>query len=340
MEAVILALWLGRANLTLGALQWRWAGIAGGAEAASVVAVGALYRPLLRAGGIPMSRSRSVALGAAASAITATAPGGAAVASAYVYRQLRRTGGTPVLSGWSVAVADVLSIVAFGVIAGTAAALQSANSIVAAVRVAGIGLGIALALIGAAIVLVHHAKPLMRVLQIVCRRLPGARARESRCAPADFDKAINQISAICPGWRDFFVAFSLALLNWAADLACFVLSLHAVGIDSVGIGTAAAAYSAGLATTSLSLLPGGIGTVEAAMLLVLRHAGVASAHAIAGIVTYRVVAYAFVAGVGWAVWGALRRGPSQPLTSEGRARPLRLRARAARPVPQQLDDIA
>jgi hypothetical protein len=287
-----------------------------------------------------MSRSRSIAVGAASSAITATAPGGAAVASAYVYRQLRRTGGTPVLSGWSVAVADVLSIVAFAVIAGTAAALQSANSIVAAVQVAAIGLGIALALICAAVALVHHAESLMLAVQALCRRLSGVGSRERRCAPGDFDKAIDQFTAVRPGWRDFSVAFSLALLNWAADLACFVLSLHAVGIDRVGIGAAGAAYSAGLATTSLSLLPGGIGTVEAGMLLVLRNAGVASSHAVAGIVMYRVVAYALVAGVGWSVWAAVRRGPSRSVTAEGPVPKLRLRMRAAPAVQEHRDDMA
>jgi uncharacterized membrane protein YbhN (UPF0104 family) len=307
VEIGILAVWLSRADLTLGEFNWGWIAVAVGAEAVSVAAVGAVYRPLLRSGGLPITRARSVALGAASSAMTATAPGGTAVASTFLYRQLRRAGGTRALAGWSVAVADALSIVGFGVIAGTAAAVQSADSMAAAARTAGIGLGIALAVIGAAVVTLHHTKPLVRLLRAVCRRLPGG--RDERCATVNIDAAVNQFTAIRPRWQDLARALVLASLTWAADLMCFLLSLHAVGISGVGIGSAAAAYGAGLATTSLTLLPGGVGTVEAGMLLGLTHAGVAGSRAIAGIATYRVVAYILVAGVGWAVWATLRRRP-------------------------------
>src|SRR4051812_27176805 len=165
LELAILGPWLARADLGPGDVHWQWVGFAIGVEAVSVVALGALYRPLLRAGGLPMSRGRSAALGAAASAITATVPGGPAVASGYLYRQFRRIGGSPALSGWSVAVAGALSIAGFGVVASTAAAMQSADSLSAAARAAGIGLAIAALLILAAIVLLHNAKPFLRLLQ-------------------------------------------------------------------------------------------------------------------------------------------------------------------------------
>jgi hypothetical protein len=240
------------------------------------------------------------------------------MASGYLYRQFRRDGGSPALSGWSVGVAGALSIAGFAVVAGTTAATQAADSFVTALGAAAVGLGIGLGLIAAAVALLHHATPLLRILQAVCERLPGARTRADRCASADIDHAVEQFTAIRPGWRHWTLAFSFAVLTWAADLACFVLSLRAVGINTVGIGAAAAAYGAGLATTSLSLLPGGLGTVETGMMLGLNQAGIATSRAIAGIVTYRLVAYVLVAGIGWAVWGALRRrqprlSPAQPL---------------------------
>jgi hypothetical protein len=190
--------------------------------------------------------------------------------------------------------------------------MQSADSAAAAATAAAVGLGIALLLVGAAVTLLHHARPLVRLLQAACRRLPGARAREDRCATADLDRTVDQFTAIHPSWVHLSRALSLAIFTWAADLACFVLSLHAVGIGTVGVGSAAAAYSAGLATTSLSLLPGGIGTVETGMMIGLSHAGIAGSRAVAGIVTYRLVAYVLVAGFGWAVYAALRRGQPAP----------------------------
>jgi uncharacterized membrane protein YbhN (UPF0104 family) len=112
----------------------------------------------------------------------------------------------------------------------------------------------------------------------------------------------------------------LAVLTWASDLACFVLSLHAVGIIRLDIGAAALAYGAGLATTSVNVMPAGIGTVEAGMLFGLTHAGVAASTAVAGILTYRLVAYALVGISGWAIWVAVRSRSSpiadlQPRTS-------------------------
>lgn len=315
LEIAILAPWVGRSDLAPGQFRWPWLAVAVGAEMASVFALGALYRPLLRAGGVPMTRRRTAALGAAASAITATVPGGPAVASGYLYRQFRRVGGSPALSGWSVGVAGALSIAGFGVVAGTAAALQSADSLADALGAAAVGLAAALGLIGLAVALLHHARPFLRLVQKVCRRLPGAAGRRQHCAATSLDQAVEQFTAIHPRWRHWLLAFAMAVLTWAADFACFVLSLHAVGIESVGIGAAAAAYGAGLATTSLSLVPGGLGTVETGMMFGLTQAGIAASRAVAGIVAYRLVAYVLVAGVGWSVWAVLRRSQPGRLTS-------------------------
>src|SRR3954453_15014091 len=76
-------------------INWEWLAAAAAAEVVSVASLGALYRPLLRAGGVSVSPARGLALGAAASAITATVPAGAAVSSGYLFGQFRRAGSTP-----------------------------------------------------------------------------------------------------------------------------------------------------------------------------------------------------------------------------------------------------
>ncbi len=134
--------------------------------------------------------------------------------------------------------------------------------------------------------------------------------REERCAGQDakvVDRLADEITAITPRMRDWSAAFWFSLLNWLADLACFVLCCYAVGVTQLGVGAAMVAYVAGLATTSISLLPAGIGSLEAGMLLGLTHGGVAAPVAVACIVVYRLVSYALVAAVGWIVWAALRR---------------------------------
>jgi uncharacterized membrane protein YbhN (UPF0104 family) len=88
-----------------------------------------------------------------------------------------------------------------------------------------------------------------------------------------------------------------------------------VGVGNLGLGMAVLAYVAGLATSGLSVLPGGVGTVEAGFMVGLAHAGVAAPIALAGILTYRIVAYGLVGLVGWIAWAALRRS-RRPLAGD------------------------
>ena len=292
-------------------LHWRWLAAAVAAEVVSVGSLGALYRPLLRAGGVSVSPRRGVALGAAASAITATVPAGTAVASGYLFGQFRRSGSSPAAAGWAVLVAAALSLAGFGAVVASGAALGTDDWVDSAVQVGGVGVAAALIVVGASTVLTHRPGILVALLGPLARRLPGSADRKA-AREARLTAGVAQLTAIRPGVGHWLRAFGFAALTWAGDLATFLLSLHAVGVQHLGIGAATLAYGAGLATTSISLVPAGIGAVEAGMLLGLTSAGVTGSVALAGIVTYRVVAYVFVAGAGWVVWGALRRGDRGP----------------------------
>ena len=296
----------------LGGIRWGWVAVAIAAETASVVTVGALYRPLLRAGGVSLTRRRSLATGATAAAITAMVPAGPVASSAYLYRQFRRAGSSGALAGWAVTAATGLGLVAFGVVTGSAAVLGHNYSVGAALRSGALGLLAAVALIALSALLTRHPRPILRVL---CGRVGRVVHRSADKAGCDawLNRVVAQLSAIRPGMRQWSLAFAFAVLTWASDLGCFVLSLHAVGIDHLDIRAAALAYGAGLATTGVNVMPAGIGTVEAGMLLGLTHAGVAASAAVAGILTYRLVAYVLVGVVGWAIWTAVRhRSPATP----------------------------
>lgn len=289
----------------LGDIRWVWVAVAIGAEAASVVAVGALYRPLLRAGGVSLTRRRSLATGATAAAITAMVPAGPVASSAYLYRQFRRAGSSSALAGWAVTATTGLGLIAFGVVTGTAAVLGNDDSVGAAIRTGALGLFATVLLIGLSAALTRHAQPILRVLSATIGRAAHGSVDKTGCDEW-LNRVVAQLSAIRPDVPQWSLAFVLAVLTWASDLACFAVSLRAVGIDHVDIGAAALAYGAGLATTSVNLIPGGIGTVEAGMLLGLTHAGVAASAAVAGILTYRLVAYVLVGVAGWAIWAAVR----------------------------------
>jgi uncharacterized protein (TIRG00374 family) len=290
-------------------IRWGWVAVAIAAETASVVTVGALYRPLLRAGGISVTRRRSLATGATAAAITAMVPGGPVASSAYIYRQFRRAGSSSALAGWAVTATTGLGLIAFGVVTGTAAALGNEYSVGAAIRNGALGLLATVVLIALSAVLTRHARPILRVFSETVGRVVHRGADKAGCDEW-LNRVAAQLGAIHPGLRLWSLAFALAVMTWASDLACFVLSLHAVGINHIDIGAAALAYGAGLATTSVNVMPAGIGTVEAGMLLGLTHAGVAASAAVEGILAYRLVAYVLVGVAGWAVWVAVRHRSS------------------------------
>jgi uncharacterized protein (TIRG00374 family) len=290
---------------TLSRIRWSLIAVAIAAEIVSVVTVGAVYRPLLRAGGVALTRRRSVATGATAAAITAMVPAGPVASAAYLFRQFRRAGGESALAGWAVTAATGLSLIAFGVVTGTAAVLGNDYSFSAVLRSGAIGLVATAVLVALSAVLTRHARPILRVVMATVGRVVHRGADLAGC-DAWMNRVVGQLSAIRPGLRQWGLALTLALVTWAGDLACFVVSLHAVGVVHIDTGAAALAYGAGLATTSANVMPAGIGTVEAGMLLGLTHAGVAASAAVAGIVIYRLVAYVLVGAAGWAIWAALR----------------------------------
>ena len=68
----------------------------------------------------------------------------------------------------------------------------------------------------------------------------------------------------------------------------------------------ALAYVAGQSVSSFSLLPGGLGVADTAVIVALIHGGGAAVHATAAVVLYRLVGYAFNAALGWVLWAANR----------------------------------
>jgi uncharacterized membrane protein YbhN (UPF0104 family) len=294
----------GGAGLTL---RWPWVLAAVVCEVASIATFTRLRRSLLRTGGLNVPIRRMGALTLASSAINMSVPAGAAVSTGYLYRQLRRAGGSAGVVAWTLTAAALVSGLAFSVLAMVGTLLAGGASLTAVAGAGGLGLLAVVGLVALLSTLTRHPEPILRGLRAACRRLPGRRAACDPAKESAFDRAAVQLASITPRWRDWLLAFWFALLNWVWDLACFVMCCYAVGVDRLGVGVAVLAYVAGLATSSLTLLPAGLGNVDAGLLAGLTHAGVAAPLAAGGVLAYRLVAYALVAAAGWVVWAALRR---------------------------------
>jgi uncharacterized protein (TIRG00374 family) len=313
VEIVLIAPHVSRGGAALADLRWGFVAAAVACEVASVATYARLRHSLLSAGGFRVPTRRMGALAVASNAISATVPAGAAVSAGYLYRQLRRNGASAPLVVWTLAAAAVVSGLAFSVITMAGTVLDGDDSLAGVVGAGGLSLVAVVALIGGLMLVTRHPRPIVNGLRSLCGRLPLRRRSQGCDGSEDVERVVEQLSAITPRVRDWGAAFWFATVNWAADLACFVLCCYAVGVDELGVGVAVLAYVAGLATSSLTVLPGGIGTVEAGFMVGLAHAGVAAPVAIAGILTYRIVAYGLVALVGWTVWAVLRHSRTAPL---------------------------
>lgn len=130
--------------------------------------------------------------------------------------------------------------------------------------------------------------------------------RISRRSPShEFDRVdafVAQMVMIRPRGRDWLAGVGLAAVNWIADVACFVMACHAVGISDLGPRTIVIAYAADAVVGAAPLLPGGIGLVEGALVVALVGGGIPFAAATAAVVTYRGISFVLVVVVGWTLW--------------------------------------
>ncbi|MFC5828018.1 lysylphosphatidylglycerol synthase transmembrane domain-containing protein, partial [Nonomuraea insulae] len=104
-------------------------------------------------------------------------------------------------------------------------------------------------------------------------------------------------------------AATYALLNWLLDVACLAACVLAVG-GRVGAAELLLAFCAGMAASSITLIPAGLGVIDSALILGLLAGGADTATAIAAVVLYRIISFGFVIGTGWILWLIMRRRES------------------------------
>ena len=93
----------------------------------------------------------------------------------------------------------------------------------------------------------------------------------------------------------------LAALNWATDVACLLAAIHAVGV-SVPARDLATAYLAIQLIRQIPVTPGGVGVVEASLVVALTATGAAPAPAAAAVILYRLLSCWGLLPVGLLCW--------------------------------------
>jgi uncharacterized protein (TIRG00374 family) len=298
VEVILVWPYLARAAHALASPDLRWLSLAVIAELVSMGAFARVQRRMLSAGGSKAPIRKMLALTYAANAVSVTFPGGTALSSGYVFKRLRSWGATVPAAGFTVLASGVLSTVAFALLAVTCAVLAGSGGFGSLAIVAGV-----LAAAIAAYVLRRRRSDL--VWRIAGRGLTRANRilhRAPDAGLAALQRFVREVSAIKPRSRDWLAGLGFAGINWIADLACLIASCHAVGAGRSTLVLVMAAYVAGMSASSVSLLPGGFGVVDAAMILALTSGGVSTVSATAGVLVYRMISVALIVFLGWLVW--------------------------------------
>jgi uncharacterized protein (TIRG00374 family) len=285
----------------------RWLALAVAAELLSMSAFARVQRRMLSAGGVRVAMRRLVALTYIANAVNFSLPGGAAWSAGYSFRRLRAWGASPPAAGFTVLASGLLSTLSFAVLAVACAVFAGGGGLGSLVM---IGVAIPVAIATLLIRRRHHPDFLIRLagrvlapVNRVLRRAPDTGLGAAR-------KTISELSAIEPRRRDWLAAFGFAELNWIADLICLVACCHAVGAGGTSLVLVTAAYLAGKTATTISLVPGGLGIVDAAMIFALTQGGVSTLSAAAAVLLYRLISVVLLVALGWLIWAITRADDS------------------------------
>ena len=272
------------------------------AVAVELMAMGAyarMQRRLLRSAGLRVPLHRHIALAFAAHSLNETLPGGPAFSIRFNFQQMRRFGATPAVASWSLALSGVLS-------SGALAAVAIAGAIASGGTPSWSRLII---LVTAGVLITYGVRRVARrpeKLEPVIRR---ALAPLNRLRHHPIEDGLDRVRAfvtqlgavrLTPGHGAAAAGF--ALLNWALDAAGLWMCLRAVTGQPVGLGPLLLAFSAAMAAGTLTIVPGGLGVVDSALILGLVTGGIGTPAAIAAVVLYRIITLGFIIGAGWITW--------------------------------------
>jgi uncharacterized membrane protein YbhN (UPF0104 family) len=127
-------------------------------------------------------------------------------------------------------------------------------------------------------------------------RRPG-RSRRARARVGRRQGPLPELSAIRPRTRGWALGLGLATSNWVADLLSLFACAKAIGLDGAALTLIVSSYLAGKIVSGLSVVPSGLGIVDAAMVGTMARGAVAVAAAV--VLLYRLVSLAFVVAIGW-----------------------------------------
>jgi putative heme transporter len=283
--------------------RWNWVAAALAAEVASMGMFARMQRALLRGAGTKVPIRKHVATAYAAHSLSATLPGGPVFSTSFNFRQMRRFGASPAVASWCIALSGVLSAGALVVIGAVGGILARSAGSWRPLVIYGAG---ALVLALAVRAVAQHPEWLDRPAHGLLGGVNRVRRRPAEYGQERLQNFVEQLRSVRVHPAAFITALALAVANWLFDALCLWMCCVAVGADHLNPSKLVIAYCAGMAAASVPIVPGGLGVIDAALILGLVAGGLTSGAAVAAVVLYRLISFGFIIGTGWLVWLAIR----------------------------------
>ena len=147
---------------------------------------------------------------------------------------------------------------------------------------------------------VIHAKPVHAFLDKQLKKSPSEKIQ---IAGSRFLELLRSSSTLLRS-APLYAGVVLALIAWGAEGIAFFVILQGLGIDT-SPGLAVGVYSVSVLAGALSFLPGGLGSTEAVMVLLLTLVGADSATAVAATLICRLTTLWFAVIIGGTVVATL-----------------------------------
>lgn len=312
VEAVRSAPSLSGALASVAQANAAWLVVAVLAAAGSMSMFARSRRRLLRSAGVHVPVRSAVAAVYVANALHTTLPGGAAFSTGYTYRWMRSWGASRPAATWTLAAGGVVASASLAGL-GVAGSLLVGGSqgwvslLSASAGVVAVGFG--------ARALQRSPGVALAIGRWMVARVNAVRRRPATDGLEVVEEMVVQLRTVRPTGRDWLASAAYATANWALDAACLAAGAAALGVSGLSLSLLLLTYTAGMAASSLSLLPGGLGVVDAALVLTMVAGGIPAAAAIPVVLVYRLISLGGVVAAGWVVAGVQGLSPREPLAA-------------------------
>lgn len=274
-------------------------------QTVSMAAFAEQQRQLLAAFGVRMSAAAALALTYTRSAISIALPGGSAVSAGYAFRAYRARGASETVGVAVMLLSGVASVSGLAMLYGADVVAWVAPS---PVTLAALTTGVAL--VALAVLRTRPIGPDRRAA--ASRDVVPSTSRLARLRTNVRDTATL---AACVPARRWLGVLGFATINWLTDLACLLAAIHAVGL-TIPIRDVATAYLATQLIRQVPATPGGIGLIEASLIVALTSTGVALAPTTGAVLVYRLLSCWGLIPTGLLCWAAQRNARKAPTAPE------------------------